>query len=223
MPLPAYIISQLTTSLEAQTALSQSTPRLDNALSNIRANELPPISVSSSHGRLLSILCKLTNSTSVLEIGTLGGYSTIWLAESIPGIKVTSIESNSRHRDVAEKNLKGLDNVDIRLGAALDVLPKLEAESLKFDFILVDADWPNQHRYFEWAVRLAEKGACIYVDNAIWKMTRAEREGDVEAKALLDSVKMLGDRVEATLIPTLSTYDTDTRELVDGILLAWVK
>lgn len=222
MHLPPSVEAQLQTSLQAQTDLTKANPRLEQALERVKERDLPPISVSPSFGRLLSILCKFVKAQSVLEIGTLGGYSTIWLAESMPGIKVTSIEFDPKHKEVAEQNTKGMDNIDIRLGAALDVLPQLQGEGAQFDLILIDADWPNQHRYFDWAVRLAKKGACIYVDNVVWKITRSQSQGDPEARALIEQIKS-DERVEATLIPTLSNYDTDTRALVDGIVIAWVR
>ena len=89
---------------------------------------------------MLSILCKFVKAQSVLEIGTLGVYSTIWQAESTPGIKVTSIEFDPEHKEVAEQNIKGLENIDIWLGAALDVLPQLQDEGAQYDLILIDAD-----------------------------------------------------------------------------------
>lgn len=94
-------------------------------------------------------------------------YSTIWLATSVPGIQVTSIEYNQKHCEVARENIQGLENVDIIHGAALDVLPELAGQGKVFDFIFIDADWAEQHLYFDWAVKLARPGSCIFVDNAV--------------------------------------------------------
>jgi len=137
------IISSLQTSLEAQKQLLAPNPRLDHAVQNSKANGIPPIAVAPAQGAFLSIICQLLNAKNVLEIGTLGGYSTIWFAESSPDVKVTSIEYNPKHRDVAVQNTQGqgLKNVDIRLGAALEVLPKIAEEGAVFDFVFIDADW----------------------------------------------------------------------------------
>jgi len=127
--------------VQTQNDLVKSTPQLDNAVSNSKANGLPPNAIGPGQGAYLSILCQLMKAKSVLEIGTLGGYSTIWFATSVPGIKVTSIEFNPKHQDVAVENTKGLDSVEIILGTALDVLPKLAENSEVLDFIFIDADW----------------------------------------------------------------------------------
>ena len=138
--LPPFVETQLRTSLQAQDDLTEANPWLEQALDRAKEHDLPPISVSPSYGRLLSILCQFVKAQSVLEIGTLGGYSTIWLAESTSGIRVTSIEFDPKHKEVAEQNTKGLENIDIRLGAALDVLPQLQDEGAQYDLILIDAD-----------------------------------------------------------------------------------
>ncbi|EMC97614.1 hypothetical protein BAUCODRAFT_42496, partial [Baudoinia panamericana UAMH 10762] len=143
--------------------------RLNNAVSHANDNGIPDIAVSPLQGAQLSVLCKLVQAKNVLEIGTLGGYSTIWLAESTPDVKVTSLEFDPKHQAVAIQNTQGqgLKNVDVRLGAALDILPQLAEEGKVFDFVFIDADWANQAAYFEWAVVLTRKGGCIYVDNVI--------------------------------------------------------
>ncbi|TVY89233.1 Caffeoyl-CoA O-methyltransferase, partial [Lachnellula willkommii] len=123
---------------QARNSLLKPNAQLDHALSNSEANGLPAITISALQGQYLAIQCKLINAKSVLEIGTLGGYSTIWFAST--GAKVTSIEIDAKHRDVALENTKGLD-VDIILGAALDVLPRLAAQGRKFDFVFIDAAW----------------------------------------------------------------------------------
>ncbi len=148
----------------AQSALLRPNPKLEHALSNSKASGLPPISVSPLAGQYLAVQARLIGAKSVLEIGTLGGYSTIWFAET--GAKVTSIEINSKHRDVALQNVEGLD-VEIILGAALDVLPKLAQEGRKFDLVFIDADWDEQWEYFDWAVKLTREKGCIYVDNVV--------------------------------------------------------
>ncbi|KAF2758967.1 S-adenosyl-L-methionine-dependent methyltransferase [Pseudovirgaria hyperparasitica] len=191
--------------------------RLRNAISRAETEGIPAIQVSPAHGRQLSILCQLMQAKSVLEIGTLAGYSTIWLAESVPGIKVTSIDHNPKHRSIAEVNLRGLDNVDLRLGSALDILPDLQASGAVFDFVLIDADWENQHLYFDWAVKMTRKGGCIYVDNVVRKITEGVERKDPDPQSLIEQVK--GDsRVTATLLSALGS-----RNVVDGYILALVK
>ena len=119
------------------------------------------------------------------------------------------------------QNLKGLDNVDIILGAALDVLPKLADERRVFDFVFIDADWLEQKEYFDWAVELTRQNGCIYVDNAVRMLTESE-EGDPRGWALIDHVSK-DDRVQATLIPTLNTHKSTLSEIADGFLMAIVK
>jgi predicted O-methyltransferase YrrM len=191
--------------------------QLENALSNSSANGLPPITISPLQGQFLSVQCQLINAKSVLEVGTLGGYSTIWFAKT--GAKVTSIEINPRHRNVALENTEGLD-VDIILGAALDVLPKLAAEGKKFDFVFLDASWDEQWEYFEWAVKLTRPNGCIYVDNVVRELLEHENVG--EGETLLTKVGR-DERVNATLVPTLSSHKARTDDMFDGFLLAVVK
>ena len=161
--IPSSIASSLDTIRKAQSNLLRSNDRLDNAVANSAKHGLPRIAVSPSQGQMMSILCQLIGAKYVLEIGTLGAYSTIWFAESLPAIKVTSIEFNPKHRDISLENTKGLDNVEIILGAALEVLPKLAEEGRLFDFVFIDADWNEQTEYFDWAVKMTRKGGCVFV------------------------------------------------------------
>ena len=216
--IPRVLSSAVDKSLSAQNDLVKSSERLNNAVSNSKKNGLPPIAISPAQGQYLSILCQLINAKSVLEIGTLGGYSTIWFANSVPGIQVTSIEFNPKHRNVALENVKGLDNVEILLGAALDVLPKLANEGKVFDFVFIDADWTEQRQYFDWAVKLTRQKGCIYVDNAVRQLTESD-EGDSTARALIDHVSK-DERVEATLIPTFNTHKSTLSDIADGFLMA---
>lgn len=191
--------------------------RLENALKNSNSHGLPQITVSPLQGQFLSIQCQLIGAKSVLEVGTLGGYSSIWFAKA--GAKVTTIEINPKHRDVALENTKGLD-VDIILGAALDVLPKLAAEGKKFDLVFLDASWDEQWQYFEWAVKLTRPNGCIYVDNVIREMF--EHENVTERETLVTKVGR-DDRVTATLVPMNSSHKARADEMFDGFLLAVVK
>jgi predicted O-methyltransferase YrrM len=165
--LPAVTLEALASSSKAQTQILKPNKRLDDAVENAKKNNIPPIAIGPAQGQFLALLCRMSNARSVLEVGTLGGYSTIWFAESAPGIQVTSIESNPKHRDVALANTKDLSNVDIRLGAAIEVMPKLAEEGKVFDFVFIDANWDMQAQYFDEAVKLTRRGGTIYVDNVV--------------------------------------------------------
>ena len=134
--------------------------------------ELPQISVSPSQGKFLNLLARLMGAKRILELGTLAGYSTIWLARALPpdGHLVT-IEYDPKHAEVARNNiaLAGFqDRVEVRGGRALDVLPELQAEgAAPFDFFFIDADKQPYTEYFEWALRLARPGSLIIADNVV--------------------------------------------------------
>ena len=136
------------------------------------AAELPAIDVAPNQGKLLQLLARLVRANKILEIGTLGGYSTIWLARALPPDgRLVSLEFSPKHAEVAKSNIQraGLsDRVQIRVGAALDSLPHIEKEGLApFDFIFIDADKPNNPGYLEWAIKLARPGTLIIVDNVV--------------------------------------------------------
>ncbi|KAI3393839.1 hypothetical protein diail_3566 [Diaporthe ilicicola] len=199
--------------------LLQPNQQLDNAKTKSREKGLPEIAVSALQGQFLAIQCQLIGAKNVLEIGTLGGYSTIWLAQT--GAKVTSIEINPKHRDVAVENVAGLDT-EIILGAALDVLPKLAQEGRKFDMVFCDASWDDQNEYFDWAVKLTRPKGCVFVDNVVWAMLR---DGTAEhGKDSLVTHVGKDQRVRATLVHTVSTAHTalQGRPILDGFLIAIV-
>ena len=141
---------------------------LEHALESSVAAGLPEIAVSPNQGKLLHLLARMLRARAILEIGTLGGYSTIWLARGLEkGGRVISLELDPKHAIVAQENVaraRLTHMVDVHVGAALDLLPKLEGP---FDMIFIDADKPNIPAYFEWAVKLARPGALIVVDNVI--------------------------------------------------------
>jgi predicted O-methyltransferase YrrM len=153
-----------------QLHLSDST--LEAAIQANAAAELPAIDVAPNQGKLLQLLARLVRANKILEIGTLGGYSTIWLARALPPDgRLVSLEFSPKHAEVAKSNIQraGLsDRVQIRVGAALDSLPHIEKEGLApFDFIFIDADKPNNPGYLEWAIKLARPGTLIIVDNVV--------------------------------------------------------
>jgi predicted O-methyltransferase YrrM len=153
----------------------------DDALRQVlRANDkagLPAIAVSPLQGKFLFLLVKIAQARRVLEIGTLGGYSTIWLARALPADgRIVTLEMDPKHAEVARRNLLAAgipDRVDLRLGRALDTLPSLHASGAgPFDLVFIDADKENNPEYLEWAVKLGRPGTVIVVDNVV-------REGDV--------------------------------------------
>jgi len=147
-------------------------PALDAALDAIAAADLPRQSVSPLQGKLLHLLARLSRARKILEIGTLGGYSAIWMARALPsGGRLISLERNPRHAAIARENIAraGLaDVIDVRLGRALDSLALIHAQGLApFDLIFIDADKQNNPAYLAWALKLSEPGSVIVVDNVV--------------------------------------------------------
>ena len=150
--------------------LAPSDEQLDAALKANRKAGLPAIDVSPLQGKFLHVLVQLTKAKRILEIGLLGGYSTIWMARALPrGGRIVSLEFSPKHAEVASANLKHaglLGRVDVRVGPALDSLPILAAErGGKFDLIFIDADKKSNPQYLDWALKLSHKGTVIVVDN----------------------------------------------------------
>ena len=145
---------------------------LESALAANAAAGLPSIDVSPTQGKFLHLLARMQGAKRILEIGTLGGYSTIWLARALPPLgTLISLEFNPKHAAVAKENIAqaGLASiVEIRIGPAADSLAQLQAENAEpFDLIFIDADKPNNPTYLEWALKLSRKGTLIVVDNVI--------------------------------------------------------
>ncbi len=150
--------------------LAPSDEHLDAALKANRAARLPAIDVSPLQGKFLHVLVQMTQAKRVLEIGLLGGYSTIWMARALPkGGRIVSLEFSPKHAEVARANLRRaglLRRVEIRVGPALASLPVLKAEGAgPFDLIFIDADKENNPQYLEWALKLSRPGTVIVVDN----------------------------------------------------------
>jgi predicted O-methyltransferase YrrM len=145
---------------------------LDAALEASNAAGLPPIAVTPLQGKLLHLLARLQGARRILELGTLGGYSTIWLARALPRDgRLITLESDQRHADIARANISraGLDAmVDLRVGRALETLHQLAAEGgATFDLIFIDADKQNIPGYFNFARQLSRRGSLIIVDNVV--------------------------------------------------------
>ncbi|MFG1381863.1 O-methyltransferase [Xanthobacter versatilis] len=147
-------------------------PVLEEALAASAKAGLPAISVSAAQGQMLHLFARMIGARRILEIGTLGGYSAIFLARALPADgKLVTLEFEPRHAEVARANLAraGLsDKVDLRVGRAIDTLPKLEAEGQgPFDLIFIDADKPSNPDYLHWALRLSRPGTVIICDNVV--------------------------------------------------------
>jgi predicted O-methyltransferase YrrM len=152
--------------------LKLSDAALEAALVANKAAELPAIDVAPNQGKLLQLLAQLAGAKRILEIGTLGGYSTIWLARALPaGGCLITLEFNPKHAEIARSNIAraGLASVaEIRVGAALDTLPKLQTDIKEpFDMVFIDADKPNNAEYLRWALKLSRRGTLIIVDNVV--------------------------------------------------------
>ncbi|MGH3848924.1 MAG: O-methyltransferase, partial [Pseudonocardiaceae bacterium] len=194
---------------------------LESALEASAAAGLPPIAVSVNQGKLLHLLARLHGSRRVLEVGTLGGYSAIWLARALPADgEVVSLEIDPHHAEVARENIAraGLsDRVDVRLGPALDVLPELEGP---FDFAFIDADKPSNPDYLRWALQLSRPGTVIVVDNIVRGGAVADPEDHRPATNGSRSVVELiaaEPRLDGTAIQTVGTKG------YDGFVIALVR
>jgi predicted O-methyltransferase YrrM len=184
---------------------------LKDAQKTMKDTSMPGANVSANQGKFLQVLAKSVNAKKILELGTLGGYSTIWLGRALPlnGHLVT-IEFDQANADIARQNIikAGLDPiVDIKVGKALDILPEIEAEELgPFDFIFIDADKPPYPEYFEWAIKLSRPGTIIVADNVIREGKVLDPESDDEkVKGVQRLNKMLAEnkQVTATIIQTV--------------------
>ncbi|HEX7781128.1 MAG TPA: O-methyltransferase, partial [Vicinamibacterales bacterium] len=178
---------------------------------------LPAISVSPSQGKLLNVLARAIGARRILELGTLGGYSAIWLARALPPRgRLVTIEASAAHADVARANFEraGLTGViDLRVGPALDVLPQLLAEGADpFDVIFIDADKPNYPKYLDATLRLSRTGSLIVTDNVV-------RHGDVieehSTDAMVQGARQFNaalasnPRVAATVVQTVGSKGYD--------------
>ncbi|KIW32806.1 uncharacterized protein PV07_04326 [Cladophialophora immunda] len=203
---------------------------LEFAQSNSRAKGLPDIAVFPAQGKLLSLQIQITGAKNILEVGTLGGYSAIWMAAGAGADgRVTTVEVNPETKKVAEENIAhaGLsDRVTVLLGPGVEVLPALlkEVQAGKrppFDFVFIDADKENNLAYFEWALQMTKRGTCIYVDNVV-------RRGLLADEAAKDDPRVAGsrrlieavgkdDRVDAVVLQTVAEKN------YDGFMMAVVK
>ncbi len=192
-------------------------PVLDAALDASAAAGLPTIQVAPNQGKLLWLLARVRAARSILEIGTLGGYSTIWLARALPADgRLVTLEADPKHAEVARANLAaaGLaDVVDVRLGPALDTLPQLAAEERDpFDLIFIDADKPSNPQYLAWALALSRLGTLIVVDNVVRAGAVIDADSDdpnVAGTRRLFELLAEEPRLSATAIQTVGSKGHD--------------
>ena len=186
---------------------------LDAALAASQAAGLPAINVSPNHGKLLWMFARLVNAKRVLEIGTLAGYSTIWLARGMAsGGRLVTLEAVEKHAAVARSNIEraGLaQGVEVRVGQALDTLPQLEGP---FDLTFIDADKQNNAEYFRWALKLSRPGSLIVVDNVVRDgkvIDERSREASVLGVRKLNDLLAAEKRISATAIQTVGSKGYD--------------
>ena len=198
-------------------------PALDAALAASAAAGLPAINVSPTHGKLLHLLARLRGARRILEIGTLGGYSAIWLARALPPDgRLITLEAVAKHVEVARANIQraGLsDRVDLRLGKALETLPALVAEA-PFDLVFIDADKQSNPDYVAWALKLTAPGSVIILDNVVRSGAVAAQVDDPAVKGVQRANEMLArePRLMSTAIQTVGEkgYDGFAVALVTG-------
>lgn len=188
-------------------------PALDAALEASRAAGLPAINIAPNQGKLLRLLARAIGARTILEIGTLGGYSTIWLAGALPEDgRLVTLEAEPRHADVARANIARAgqsSRVDLRVGAALDLLPQLEGP---FDFTFIDADKVNTPAYFAAALALSRRGSLIVVDNIVRRGTVLEPgvdDASTEGICRFLDLAAAEPRVDATAIQTVGEKGHD--------------
>jgi predicted O-methyltransferase YrrM len=192
-------------------------PILEAALAANTAANLPAIDVTPTQGKFLHLLARIQNAKRILEIGTLGGYSTIWLARALPeNGKLITMEFEPRHAAVAQANIQnaGLDHiVEIRIGRAADSLALLHQQNpVPFDLIFIDADKPSNPIYLEWAIKFSRKGTLIIVDNVIREGKIADPDSpDDKVQGTRTMFEMLAANpgLEATALQTVGSKGYD--------------
>jgi len=206
-------------------ALIPPDPALEATLKASKKAGLPAIAVAPNQGKLLMILAQAIGAKSILELGSLGGYSTIWLARALPGDgRLITLEFDPKHAEVTRANVAhaGLaEKVEVRVGKALDSLPQLAAEGLgPFDFIFIDADKGNYPGYLEWALKLSRPGTMIIGDNVV-------RDGDVinadNPDPSVQGVRRMNEIIAAEPRLTATAIQTVGSKGYDGFMIAIVK
>lgn len=190
---------------------------LTDTIESLDAEGLPQHSVSANQGKFLQVMMIVCNAKKVLELGTLGGYSTIWIARALPeNGKVITIEVDKHHGEVAQKNIDnaGLSQkVDLRVGKALDILPQIiEENGEPFDMIFIDADKPPYTEYFDYALRLSRPGTLIICDNVIRDgkvLDNNSTDEKVQGVQRLNKMLSNNKNVTATILQTVGVKEYD--------------
>jgi len=206
-------------------ALIPADPIIEAALKASDEAGLPAIAVTPSQGKFLMILAQAIGARSILEMGSLGGYSTIWLARALPADgRLITLEFDPKHAEVARANIAraGLaDKVELRLGKALDILPELAADGLgPFDFIFIDADKGNYPGYLQWAVKLSRPGTLIIGDNVVRDgkvIDAGDPDPSIQGVRRMNEIIAAEPRLCATAIQTVGSKG------YDGFMIAIVK
>ena len=186
---------------------------------------LPPIQVSAAQGKFLEILVRMTGARRVLELGTLGGYSAIWMARALPAEgKIVTVELDPKHAAVASSNFERAgvsDKVELRVGSALETLPLIaESREGPFDLFFIDADKANIPAYFEWALRMSRAGSVIVVDNVVREgavIDAASDDPSVKGVRRLNEMLAAETRVDSTVLQTVGVKG------YDGFAIAFVR
>ena len=193
--------------------LAPSDDHLRAALFENGASGLPPHDVSATQGKMLALFARMVGAKRILEIGTLGAYSTIWMARALPaGGKVVTIEFNEKHAEAASRNIEraGLSEViEMHVGKALDVLPTLKGP---FDMIFIDADKPNNPHYLRWALQLSRPGTVIIGDNVVRGGAVSDPTSeDANVKGVREFLEIIASepRLDATAIQTVGEKGWD--------------
>ena len=190
---------------------------LEAALAANATAGLPQIDVSPPHGKLLHLLARMAGTRKALEIGALGGYSTIWIARALPQDgRLVTLEASETHAAVARRNIARAslsDKVEVRVAPALESLPKIEAEGLApFDFVFIDADKSNNANYLAWALRLSRPGTLIVVDNVVREGAIVDgRASDQSTEGVKRMFELMArePRLQATAIQTVGAKGWD--------------
>jgi len=197
--------------------LAPSDPMLDAALASSEQAGLPAINVAPNQGKFLQLLARISGAKRILEIGTLGGYSTLWLARALPaGGSLITLELEPAHAEVARLNMERAgvsDKVSVMVGNAVDSLKKLVRDQVEpFDFVFIDADKQNNPQYLEWSLKLARAGTVIVTDNVVRKGGVADpnnHDPDVEGVRSLFAMASANPRLSSTAVQTVGVKGWD--------------
>ncbi|KAK8191511.1 O-methyltransferase-like protein family 3 [Phyllosticta capitalensis] len=203
---------------------------LSNALSASAAASLPSIAVSAIQGKFLMLQARLLRARHILEVGTLGGYSTIWLAHANPYVRITTVELDPHHAAVSRQNVDAAavgNRVEIVIGSGLDVLPRLVEEVRRgdreaWDMCFIDADKENNWNYFDLSVKMSRGGALVVVDNVVRRGLLADDEA-AQSDSLIQGSRLLVEKLDGDERVDSTVMQMVSEKSYDGMLLAVVR